>query len=265
MPRKKLRVAAVQMPVTHDVNTNMMRIKGFLDALRRRRVDVAAFPECAVSGYLVPPKKLDPAALRKATARLRALARRSRIAIVVGTTEIRCGKRYNTALAIDKAGRIAARYDKAHLTGDDHTCYTPGRGLPPVFTLCGARAALEICFDVRFPEHARMAALGGARVLFTIFSACGSGTWKKPVLGALVRARAAENTIYHVAANAAHKVQMLASAIVAPDGLVLAEARPAEALAVLVADLDVAKATRSLLRARRPGLYALKHTPRRHK
>ena len=265
MPKKKLRVGAVQMPVTHDVNTNMMRIEGFLDALRRRRVDVAVFPECAVSGYLVPRRKLDPVALHKATARLRTLARRSRIALVVGTTEVRRGKCCNTALAIDKAGRIAARYDKAHLIGDDHTCYTPGSKLPPVFTLCGARAAIEICFDVRFPEHARMAALGGARVLFTIFNAGESGAWKKPVLGALVRARAAENTIYHVAANAAHRVQMVASAIVAPDGLTLAEAKPPEAPAVLVADLDMAKATGSLLDVRRSGLYELKRARKRRK
>lgn len=258
MARRKLRVAAVQMPVTPDVDANMMRIAGILAALARRRVHVATFPECAASGYLIRPEKLDAARLRRATGELRSLARRHRIALVAGTTEIRRGRAYNTALAIEKTGRIVMRYDKAHLIGDDAKCYGRGRRLPRVFRLAGARVAIEICYDVRFPELARLAALGGAQVLFTLFNAGGRAAWKKPVLSALVRARAAENAIWHVAPNAVHRVQMVASAIVRPDGLAAAEARPAERPAVLVADLDLSRATRALLADRRPGLYEMR-------
>ncbi|MHC4422381.1 MAG: nitrilase-related carbon-nitrogen hydrolase, partial [Planctomycetota bacterium] len=102
----------------------------------------------------------------------------------------------------------------------------------------GAAVCPLICYDLRFPELWRVAAVSGAEV-FTI-----GASWPEPRQAhwrALLIARAIENQAYVVAVNRvgrdpSHRYAG-GSMIIGPGGDIIAEAGPAPA--VLTADLDL--------------------------
>jgi len=258
MPRRKtVRVAAVQMPFGARVEENLAAMRACLARLARRRVELVVFPECSLSGYLVPPARRNWKKIAAGVEELRALAREKKMAIIFGSAEPRgSGKPWNTAYAVDRTGRIVSRYRKSHLIDYERGHFSPGTEAPEVFSLCGLRVVMQICFDVRFPEPVRLAALAGAELAAWLFAAAGKNAWKVPVMEGHLRSRAAENGLYVVAANKADRIMMMFSRILDPDGLDLAVAglgRREE----LVASIDPAEAHHEFLGIRRKDLYSL--------
>jgi len=100
------------------------------------------------------------------TARLGEAARRNRLWVVAGLTE-RAGRRvFNTAVLLDRQGRLAGTYRKVHLPREEwKEGRTPGSAYP-VFDTDFGRVAMMICYDWFFPEAAEAFALQGAEVLF---------------------------------------------------------------------------------------------------
>ena len=142
---------------------------------------------------------------------LRELATARGLWIVAGGTPERVAgdakRTYNTALVIDPAGAIAARYRKVHLFDVDipggavlreSDATRAGDGLV-VVEIAGAKIGLSICYDVRFPELYRaLVKERGADVLLVpaAFTAhTGAAHWH-----VLLRARAIENQAWVVAA-----------------------------------------------------------------
>ncbi len=254
----KIRVAAVQMRFGADIERNVGRMETALRRLARRGVKLAVFPECCLSDYVVPPGERDWDAIAAGTREVSKLARSTRIALIYGTAE-RNGRRkpFNSALALDNRGRVAARYRKNHMFAWDRPLFTPGKRRPRVFRLAGLRVAMQVCYDLRFPENARLAAVGGAQLLTYSLAAAGTDAWKKPIMGAHLASRAAENGAYALGANRCHRIMMMRSGIVGPDGLYLARA-PSGRAAEVVADLDPRAAGGRILRDRRTDIYSLR-------
>ena len=172
------------------------------------------------------------------------------------------GRVYNTSVLMDRRGRLVARYRKIHLfearleSGEmirEQAAYSPG-ARPVMARMEGWTCGLSICYDLRFPELFRSYALSGciAAVVPSAFTfTTGKDHWKL-----LVRARAAENQIYILAANRcgsnAKKVKFFGhSMIVDPWGKVLAECMKDDD-DVIMADIDPNLALR--LRAELPTL-----------
>ncbi|HVT73695.1 MAG TPA: carbon-nitrogen hydrolase family protein [Lacunisphaera sp.] len=248
-PGPFLRVATVQMRSGPDLAANVTKIKGFLADCAARKVQVAAFPECAASSYVAEAiLPLTDAAIDAAEREIAAACREHGIAAIVGIPERREGKLYNCALVIDAHGAIVARYDKAHLVGQDRAWQcTPGAAPSAVFSLGPTRAAVIVCHDSRFPELARLPVLAGARVIFYISSEAMILKERKMVpYRAQVQAIAVENTVYVVHANPpADGLETGShgqSRIVAPDGNIVEEASQLQE-EVIVADLDLGRAT----------------------
>ncbi|MEJ1971872.1 MAG: carbon-nitrogen hydrolase family protein [Lacunisphaera sp.] len=137
---------------------------------------------------------------------------------------------YNTAVLIDRAGRVAGKYRKVHLAiaeADDGL--TPGSEYP-VFTTDFGRIGILTCWDDWFSEPARILRLRGAEVLFFPLAGDGSdGHWD-----AVSRARAMDNGLFFVSSGTVSD----ASRIINPAGQVLAEARGQFAFAVQDLDLN---------------------------
>ena len=243
-----LRVATVQLRSKPDIRANVESIKQQLAACAAQQVQVAVFPECAVSGYFekyIPT--LTAAQLASATEEIAAACKANKIAAIVGTPEVRDGKWFNTALAIDAEGAIVARYDKSYPIGQDRAwkCL-PGAGPSPVFTLGPARASIIVCHDNRFPELARLPVLAGSRVIFYISA-------EAPILKehkfdgyrAQAQAIAVENRVYLVHANPpADDIRTGShghSRIVDVNGNLIKEAGMLQE-EVLIADLDLSLA-----------------------
>jgi predicted amidohydrolase len=199
-----LRVATVQLRSKADLRANVENIKRHLAACAAQKVDVVAFPECAVSSYFQSYiVTLTAEELAAANREIAAACKANKIAAIVGTPEVRDGQWFNTALAIDARGEIIARYDKAYPIGQDRAwkCVA-GSGPSPVFSIGPARASIIICHDNRFPELARLPVLAGSRVIFYLSSeATLQKEHKFDGYRAQAQAIAVENRVYLVHAN----------------------------------------------------------------
>ena len=104
------------------------------------------------------------------TERLGALAKQHQLVIVASLFEKRAaGLYHNTAVVLEKDGRIAGRYRKMHIPDDpgyyEKYYFTPGDlGFEPIRTSVGVLGVL-VCWDQWYPEAARIMALKGAELL----------------------------------------------------------------------------------------------------
>jgi len=179
--------------------------------------DVSVLPEMAFTGFDVTARP-DP----EAEAFLASAARERRTALVAGFV----GEGpTNAAFACDASGTPLARYEKLHpfsYAGEDRH-FEAGASLP-VFGLAGARAAMLVCYDLRFPEAFREAALRGAELFFVIanWPARRVDHWTT-----LLRARAIENQAFVIGVNRIgrdpNEVYVSSSLAVGPRGEVLHE------------------------------------------
>ncbi len=196
-----LKVAAVQFRSSADLEDNRARIVSTIAKLAADKVDVAVFPECALTGYIEQAIRTDSAeAIDAAEKSIRAVCRDRRIAAIVGSVHKINGKTFNTAIVIDKQGELVERYGKVMLAGEKWA--TPGNHIA-YFELNGIPSTVIICHDERYPELARLPAIQGARVLYYISHESGMNYESKLApYRAQLMARAVENQMFIVAANA---------------------------------------------------------------
>lgn len=222
-----LKVAAVQLRSSYEVAANRDRIIAALERLAQDGVRVAAFPECALTGYDKDGVREDQAALAPAAEeQIRAACQRLRIAAVVGSIYQINGRTYNTAVVFNSKGQLVERYAKVMLAGEKWA--TPGNHIA-LFELEGAPSTVIICHDERYPELVRLPALAGAQVVYYISHESGLKEERKlKPYRAQLMARAVENQVFIVAANAPANPDLSGShgqsRIVNEDGNVLKEA-----------------------------------------
>ena len=99
------------------------------------------------------------------------LARELKIVLIASVFERRtAGVYHNTAVVIDADGSLAGLYRKMHIPDDplyfEKYYFTPGDLGFRSFDTRYARLAPLVCWDQWYPEAARLAALGGAQILF---------------------------------------------------------------------------------------------------
>ena len=100
---------------------------------------------------------------------------------------------FNTSFLIDRQGRITGKYRKTHLAPDESHYLQPGREFP-VFETDIGRIGITICFDMWFPEVARIYGLAGADIIVhTTYGVCMPGEQEQLLRQ---RCRALDNTVY---------------------------------------------------------------------
>lgn len=98
------------------------------------------------------------------------LAKELGIVLVLSLFERRApGLYHNTAVVLEKDGRIAGKYRKMHIPDDpayyEKFYFTPGDlGFEPIDTSVG-RLGVLVCWDQWYPEAARLMAMRGAEML----------------------------------------------------------------------------------------------------
>lgn len=171
-------------------------------------------------------------------------------------------KPFNTAVLVDDCGRHRGSYRKTHLfdagSPAESDRATPGDALfAPVATPFG-KIGLGICYDLRFPEISRAAALAGCDLM--LFPAGWvDGPTKADQWEALLRARALENEMHVVGICRAGKGYVGHSIAVAPNGRTIAQTTDNKPR-VLIAEINPAATTAirdaiPVFRHRRPELY----------
>ncbi|MCB1327906.1 MAG: hydrolase, partial [Leptospiraceae bacterium] len=125
----------------------------------------------------------------------RQLAMTYRLYIIAGShpTE-REGKLYNVAYLFTQSGQVATQ-DKLHVTPYERALWDiqPGQELR-VFETPLARIAIQVCYDIEFPEGARLLTLAGAETIFVPFSTDEKKAYYRVRYSA--HARAVENYVY---------------------------------------------------------------------
>jgi predicted amidohydrolase len=232
------------MRSSRDLDRNVSAIRDRLARLAGQGVRVAVFPECALTGYFEDVATGTTAErLAGAERKVADACRDAGLYAVVGTPW-RDGQRlYNSALVIDPSGRVIEHFHKVQLA---ERWPTPGDHLS-VFKVDGVPCSIIICHDERYPELVRLPVLAGSRVIFYLSHE--SGLRQEHKLGpyrAQVQARAVENTVYVVQANAPANDDLTGShgqsRVVAPDGNVVHEAS-IFGEDVVISDLDLRQAT----------------------
>ena len=226
------------------------------------RAGIVCFPECYVPGYRVgkAAPAPEPAFLERAWAAISATAAKVGVAVVLGTERVAGGARLLTAIVINPDGTLAGFQDKVQLDPSEDTTYSPGSGRL-VFQSGPLKFGVVICHEGwRYPETVRAAARKGAQLVFhphfdeaepggyapSTFADPNNSFHEKAAL-----CRAAENTCFFATVNCAGAGSPTTSAVVRPDGTLLAY-HPYGKEGLLVVDIDLAEATGVLARRWKP-------------
>lgn len=151
------------------------------------------------------------------------------------------GLPFNTAVITDSTGIQRARYRKVHLFDaqglKESERMAPGDKLMEPIHAPFASIALAICYDLRFPEVARKAALAGAQLMLYP-AAWVSGPGKIHQWKTLLAARAIENGMFVAGVGSVDKGRSGHSCVFGPDGSCLVEGGDEEELVTCTIDLS---------------------------
>ena len=202
----QVKIALAQVaPITNDKRATVDKWLGYLDRAADEGAELVVFPELALSGYACGDRFFEMAepVPGPSTDRLAAEARARGLHLIWGMPERGlAGVVYNSAVLVGPEGLIGV-WRKHTLPGHatdlggpgafpDRRFFRPGTR-SPVFDTPIGRIGMMVCYDIFFPEIARLLALKGADLLVGI---SGSPAFERPIFEPLVRARAMENTVW---------------------------------------------------------------------
>ena len=200
---EKLKIAAVQMePKILEKDRNLTRCLELIQVTAREGAQLIVFPECALTGYVFTSLEealpLCESIPGPSTEKILSLCQELNVYVVLGLLEREADKYYNAAVLLGPGGMLA-KYRKIHLPYLGVDRFLNHGDLPP--TVCQTeigRIGMGICYDINFPEHARVMALKGADIIVL------PTNWplhREFVPQHIVPARAAENLVFVVAVN----------------------------------------------------------------
>lgn len=275
--KKEVRVSLVQFASTWlDRDANARRMAEFVrQEAEEHRADLVVFPELANTGYVEPHTDKDFASRLyeqsepipgPTTEVLSEAARRHNLHVVVGVSRVHPRiphVLYNSAAFIGPTGSIIGVHDKVHACLEEKNYYVAGDTVDVFDTELG-KVAINICYDVRFPELARVQTLHGAEIIVSIWASFVQ-PGKVPSDSIIQRCatRAMENGVFFLGCNRSgtenDRIFYGRSAIAGPSGDTIAKSanQDEEVVRGVLCDDDL-KAQRmylTLFRDRRPELY----------
>ncbi|MDP4506753.1 carbon-nitrogen hydrolase family protein [Nonomuraea turcica] len=234
-----IRVAVAQFGATTDKEANLAKVHALIERAAGDGLDLVVLPENAMYSNPDATADISPAAESldgPFAAAVRDAAKRHGIAVVAGMTEKlpdnpRCS---NTVLASDAGGELIGVYRKVHLYDafgyKESARIQPAEFRPLTFPLGGLTFGVMTCYDLRFPEIARLLVDAGANAI-VVPAAWAVGPAKEDHWVTLARARAIENTSYMIMAGQSGPACTGQSMIIDPMGTVVASAGESEGLA----------------------------------
>lgn len=249
--------AIAQMDVLHcRKEKNLERA---IHYILESEADIIVLPEVFTTGFCYD--QIGELAEREPYPTVERLRRvsKDRDIIIVGSIVVAGPgiKFYNLGFVLD-TGELVGTYPKLHTFGMEKEYFLKGDSIRPIDTSRGT-FGLMICYDIRFPEMARKLALEGADILITMaqFPSRRQDHWD-----ILIRARAIENQIPHLACNRIGSDPYNefdgGSAIIDAWGNVLADAGEKEGIVTAAIDLEQTKRIRNMIPCfpdRREDLY----------
>ena len=163
-------VACCQLaPVFGALDANRALAARAVEAAAARGARLIVLPELVSSGYVFrdadEARALAEPADGPTVTGWAELARQLDVVIVGGFCELdEDGALRNSAALVDPDG-VRAVYRKAHLWDRESLVFEPGDEPPAVVDTAVGRIGVMVCYDLEFPEWARLPALAGAQLL----------------------------------------------------------------------------------------------------
>ncbi|WP_394278198.1 carbon-nitrogen hydrolase family protein [Microbacterium sp.] len=262
MPDATIGLAVAQFAPAADERANLAAIRELTAKAAGRGARVVLFPE--YSSYFIDP--FDQTLREHAqevqgpfVEALTDLAQEFGVVVVAGLLEKAPDERRvrNTVVAVGSKG-VVATYRKLHLYdafGQRESDWVePGPiHAPETFEVDGTRFALMTCYDLRFPEVARILADTGADVIL-VAAEWVRGPLKEHHWRTLLHARAIENTLYVAGADHPPPLGVGHSLVIDPQGVQIAAVGTTTDVAVARVDAEAVERVRRVnpaLRLRR--------------
>jgi len=217
-----------------DKKHNIEIMKKKIAQAKKAKVDMIAFPELSLTGYMVRDRAYElaePVPNGPSVQEIEKIAKNEDIHIIFGMIE-RNPKAsailHNTSVLIGPKGYIG-KYRKMHLPThsvfEEKRYFRPGYQAP-VFETAAGKIGMMICYDVYFPEITRLMSLEGAKLIVCISA---SPSIRRGFFETLTAARAMENTVFLAFVNLAGVQDGLqfwgGSRILAPSGSLISQAK----------------------------------------
>lgn len=231
-----MRVAVGQFAASEQWEPNAATTREFVAEASRGEADLLVLPEGILTRFTEDFSRIRDTAQPLDGPFVETVANAttgSGCTVVLGIHERSGDDVFNTLLVL-RDGSVVTTYRKLHLYDafgareSDHV--TPGDVPPPLVPCGGLQLGLMTCYDVRFPELARLHALAGADAL-VLPAAWVRGTQKERHWELMVAARAVENTCYVVASGECGPRNIGNSMIVDPMGVPMSRLAEQEGLA----------------------------------
>jgi predicted amidohydrolase len=257
----RIALANLRFPKTPEESLELVRTA--VERAAQAGAVVVCFPECFVPGYRSAGRAAPPPNrefLEQAWASVARAASLSRVTVVLGTERLVEERLVASSIVIAADGSIAGFQDKVQIDPSEEGTYTPGNERR-LFRAGELVFGVVICHEGwRYPETVRWAARRGAHLIFhQQFHEAEQNSYRPEVFGdpantfheKALLCRAAENTCYFATANYASAGSPTTSAVINPDGTLLAyQAYGKEGL--LIADIDLSQATGLLAKRYKP-------------
>lgn len=248
----RIALANIRFPATREESVTLA--EEAIAQASREKADVICFPECFVPGYRGINKGVlapDPVFLERAWSTIATATAKANVTVILGTERVVGDAVLASALVVNRDGTVAGFQDKVQLDPSEDTIYSPGSGRQ-VFQTGELKFGVAICHEGwRYPETVRVAVQGGAHVVFhPHFHEAEPNSYRPATFGDPANSfhekaalcRAAENTCYFATVNYAGVGSPTTSAVVRPDGTLLAY-QPYGKEGLLIADIDIKLAT----------------------
>ena len=250
-----MRIAVGQFSAGMSKPANLEKITKLTAQAADSGARLVVFPEAAMCDFGEKDDDLrsvaEPLDGRFVTT-LSELATRHRMTVVAGMFEALPGERliYNSAVVVDPIKGRVGTFHKRHLFdafGElESARFRAGEEDPLQVEIEGFRAAVVICYDMRFASFIERAADHGAELLLSP-TAWVAGPLKEEHLSVVARARAIDNTVYVAVGGHSGVGYTGRSVIVDPLGAQIAGLGDGEGVAIADVSHDRLKEARARL------------------
>lgn len=245
-----MKVSVSQFQSSRDVQANLAIVLSHIEDAAAQSARLIVFPEASMVAFSSSRDELRVHAEQSSAAFLQQItlaAERHCIDVFIGvyepSGEVRSS---NIFIHVNARGEIAGRYDKVHLydafsfqesSKNRPATLKPDHGEVYVAEVDGMKFGLLNCYDLRFPEMARIAIDKGAHAL--IYGAGWiAGSLKELHWESLLRARAIENTCFVLASCQPPPESVGMSMILDAGGLTLAGVAGKQGIGYATIDLE---------------------------
>ncbi|MGH3447651.1 MAG: deaminated glutathione amidase [Nocardioidaceae bacterium] len=224
-----MRVAAGQFAAAEDWRANAETCDRFIGTAAGAGADLLVLPEGVLARFTDDFARIRKVAQALDGPFMEAVLRSTRgsaTTVVLGIHERSAEDVVYNTLVVMRDGELVSTYRKLHLYdafgSHESDNVTPGQVVPDLVACGDFQMGLMTCYDLRFPELARLHALRGANLLLAP-AAWVRGPGKERHWDVMVTARALENTCFVVAPGECGQRNIGNSMIVDPFGVGLAQ------------------------------------------